>query len=389
MPKNIALLGSTGSIGRNVLAVVRQYPQRFRVAGLAAGNNLRLLKEQIEEFSPELVSVADPAGAEQLRQSLPPAWRERIVAGPAGIEQVATMPGVEQVVSAVVGAAGLLPTLAAIRASKHIALANKETLVMAGELIMAEAARCRVTLLPVDSEHSAIAQGLEAGRREDVSRLILTASGGPFFKQPEKNLAEVSPDEALAHPNWSMGRKISIDSATLMNKGLEVIEAHHLFGIPVERIEVLIHPQSIVHSLVEYRDGAMIAHLGIPDMKIPIAYALSFPERLVLELPRLDLTKTPNLEFLAPDHDRFPALQLACQACRQGGTLPAALNGANEVAVEAFLAGALNFPAIAATVAETLRRATRRQADSLENILAADAEARDLAKSIVESGPVS
>jgi 1-deoxy-D-xylulose-5-phosphate reductoisomerase len=389
MAKNIALLGSTGSIGRNVLAVVRQYPERFRVAGLAAGNNLRLLKEQIEEFSPELVSVADPAGAEQLRQSLAPAWRERIVAGPAGIEQVATMPGVEQVVSAVVGAAGLLPTLAAIRASKHIALANKETLVMAGELIMAEAARCRVTLLPVDSEHSAIAQGLEAGRREDVSRLILTASGGPFFKQPEKNLAEVSPDEALAHPNWSMGRKISIDSATLMNKGLEVIEAHHLFGIPVDGIEVLIHPQSIVHSLVEYRDGAMIAHLGIPDMKIPIAYALSFPERLALDLPRLDLTTTPNLEFLAPDHDRFPALQLACQACRQGGTLPAALNGANEVAVEAFLAGALNFPAIAATVAETLRRATRREADSLENILAADAEARDLAKSIVESGPVS
>jgi 1-deoxy-D-xylulose-5-phosphate reductoisomerase len=389
MAKNIALLGSTGSIGRNVLAVVRQYPERFRVAGLAAGNNLRLLKEQIEEFSPELVSVADPAGAEQLRQSLAPAWRERIVAGPAGIEQVATMPGVEQVVSAVVGAAGLLPTLAAIRASKHIALANKETLVMAGELIMAEAARCRVTLLPVDSEHSAIAQGLEAGRREDVSRLILTASGGPFFKQPEKNLAEVSPDEALAHPNWSMGRKISIDSATLMNKGLEVIEAHHLFGIPVDRIEVLIHPQSIVHSLVEYRDGAMIAHLGIPDMKIPIAYALSFPERLVLELPRLDLTTTPNLEFLAPDHDRFPALQLACHACRQGGTLPAALNGANEVAVEAFLAGDINFTAIAATVAETLRRATRRQADSVENILAADAEARELAKSIVESGPVS
>ncbi len=384
MAKNIALLGSTGSIGRNVLAVVRQYPERFRVVGLAAGNNLALLKDQIEEFSPKLVSVADPAGAEQLRQSLEPAWRERIVAGPTGIEQVATMSEVEQVVSAVVGAAGLLPTLAAIRAGKHIALANKETLVMAGELIMAEAARCGVTLHPVDSEHSAIAQALAAGRREDVSRLVLTASGGPFFMQPEKNLAEVSPDEALAHPNWSMGRKISIDSATLMNKGLEVIEAHHLFQIPVEKIEVLIHPQSIVHSLVEFRDGAMIAHLGIPDMKIPIAYALSYPERLELNLPRLDLTSTSNLEFLAPDHLRFPALQLACRACSLGGTLPAALNGANEVAVEAFLAGALNFPGIAATVAETLRRTTRREADNLENILAADAEARELAKNIVE-----
>jgi len=386
--KTISLLGSTGSIGCNVLEVVRQYPGRFRVAGLAAGRNLALLKEQIEEFSPELVSVADPADAEELRRTLP-GYGERIVSGPAGIERVATLAGVEQVVSAVVGAAGLLPTLAAIRAGKHIALANKETLVMAGELIMAEATRCRVTLHPVDSEHSAIAQGLDAGRRQDVSRLVLTASGGPFFMQPLKDLAGVSPDEALAHPNWSMGRKISIDSATLMNKGLEVIEAHHLFGIPVDRIEVLIHPQSIVHSLVEYCDGAMIAHLGIPDMKIPIAYALSFPERLELKLPRLDLTRTPNLEFLAPDHLRFPALQLACRACRQGGTLPAALNGANEVAVEAFLAGALKFPAIAETVAETLRRATRREADSLENILAADAEARALAKSIVESGPVS
>jgi len=386
MVKKIALLGSTGSIGCNVLSVARRYPERFRVAGLAAGNNLALLKEQIEEFSPELVSVADPADAERLRQSLAPDWRERIVSGPSGIELVATMEGVEQVVSAVVGSAGMLPTLAAIRAGKHIALANKETLVMAGELIMAEAARYEVTLQPVDSEHSAIAQGLEAGRRVDVRRLVLTASGGPFFKRTEKNLAEVTPEEALAHPNWNMGKKISIDSATLMNKGLEVIEAHHLFGIPVEKIEVLIHPQSIVHSLVEYRDGAMIAHLGIPDMQIPIAYALSYPERLELNLPRLDLTRTQNLEFLAPDHRRFPALELACEACRQGGTLPAALNGANEVAVEAFLAGALKFPAIAGTVAETLRRAERRRADSLENILAADLEARELAKNIVEAG---
>ncbi|HSH12703.1 MAG TPA: 1-deoxy-D-xylulose-5-phosphate reductoisomerase [Desulfurivibrionaceae bacterium] len=388
MRKTIAILGSTGSIGRNVLEVVRQYPGRFKVSGLAAGNNLELLKEQIEEFGPELVSVADPARAAELAGALPPSCRTRIIAGPTGIEEVATLSGVEQVVSAVVGAAGLLPTLAAIRAGKHIALANKETLVMAGELIMSEVARMGITLHPVDSEHSAIAQGLDAGRREDVSRLVLTASGGPFFRRPEKDLATVTAEEALAHPNWSMGRKISIDSATLMNKGLEVIEAHHLFAIPVARIEVLIHPQSIVHSLVEYRDGAMIAHLGIPDMKIPIAYALSFPERLELKLPRLDLAASPSLEFLAPDHQRFPALLLACKACQGGGTLPAALNGANEVAVEAFLAGAISFTAITGIVAETLRRSERREATELPTILAADTEARNLAKALVDSGAV-
>ncbi len=386
MIKTIAILGSTGSIGRNVLEVVRQYPGRFKVAGLAAGNNLTLLREQIAEFSPELVSLADPVRAAELAQSLPAACCTKIVAGSAGIEQVATLDGVTQVVSAVVGAAGLLPTLAAIRAGKHIALANKETLVMAGELIMAEVARMGVTLHPVDSEHSAIAQGLDAGRRQDVSRLVLTASGGPFFRRLDKDLASVTPEEALAHPNWSMGKKISIDSATLMNKGLEVIEAHHLFQIPVAQIDVLIHPQSIVHSLVEYRDGALIAHLGIPDMKIPIAYALSFPERLELALPRLNLATTPNLEFLAPDHQRFPALLLACEACRRGGTLPAVLNGANEVAVEAFLTGAIGFTAITGIVAETLRRSERREAHDLATILAADCEARDLAKALVDSG---
>ena len=240
----------------------------------------------------------------------------------------------------------------------------------------------------MDSEHSAIAQGLDAGRREDVRRLVLTASGGPFFRHPERDLSTVTAAEALAHPNWSMGRKISIDSATLMNKGLEVIEAHHLFAIPVEQIEVLVHPQSIVHSLVEYRDGALIAHLGIPDMKIPIAYALSFPERLELNLPRLDLATSPPLEFLAPDHQRFPALLLACEACKAGGTLPAALNGANEVAVEAFLNGAISFTAITGIVAETLRCAARREADDLETILGADAEARRIAKDLVDSGAV-
>jgi len=386
MRKAIAILGSTGSIGRNALEVARQYPDRFQVAGLAAGNNLTLLREQILEFSPQLVSLADPALAAELARALPADCQTRIVSGAEGIEKVATLAGVSQVVSAVVGAAGLLPTLAAIQAGKDIALANKETLVMAGELIMAEAARNGVTIQPVDSEHSAIAQGLDAGRREDVSHLVLTASGGPFFRRPEKDMATVTPAEALAHPNWSMGKKISIDSATLMNKGLEVIEAHHLFQIPVAQIEVLIHPQSIVHSLVEYRDGAMIAHLGIPDMKIPIAYALSYPERLELNLPRLNLATTPNLEFFAPDHQRFPALLLACEACQRGGTLPAVLNGANEVAVAAFLAGEIRFPAITAIVEETLRRSERRESRELNGILAADTEAREFAKALVDSG---
>jgi 1-deoxy-D-xylulose-5-phosphate reductoisomerase len=385
MAKNISLLGSTGSIGRNVLEVVRQHPGRFKVVGLAAGSNIELLKKQIEEFAPELVSVGDPALAGELIQSLPQAWHDRVLSGSAGNERVATIPSARMVVSAIVGAAGLTPTLAAIRAGKDIGLANKETLVMAGDLVMAEVRRHKVNLRPIDSEHSAIDQGLDAGRREDVSRLILTASGGPFFSFSQEEINNATPEQALNHPNWDMGAKISIDSATLINKGLEVIEARYLFDIEADRIEVLIHPQSIVHSMVEYRDGSFIAHLGIPDMKIPIAYALTFPERLKLELPRLDLAALPNLEFHRPDLAKFPALKLAYKVCAAGGTMPAIFNAANEIAVAAFLKGSISFPGISQVVTATVAHQPHNKATDLEAILAADQEARVQAELLINS----
>ncbi|MDF1614866.1 1-deoxy-D-xylulose-5-phosphate reductoisomerase [Desulfurivibrio dismutans] len=385
MTKNISLLGSTGSIGCNVLDVVRQYPGRFRVVGMAAGGNIRLLREQIEAFHPLLVSVADDAVAGELIQSLPPGWGERVLVGRAGNEEVAALDEADLVVSAIVGAAGLTPTMAGIEAGKDIALANKETLVMAGELVMNAVARKQVQLLPIDSEHNAIAQSLSAGRHQDIHRLILTASGGPFRDKSTRDLWEVTPEQALNHPNWSMGRKISIDSATLMNKGLEVIEAHWLFGVPVEKIEVLIHPQSIVHSMVEYIDGSVISQMGIPDMRVPIVYALSYPERLRLDLPRLNLTKTANLSFFPPDFTRFPALELAYKACKRGGTRPAALNAANEVAVEAFLQGKIRFPEIALVVTETVNRIEHKPVDRIATVLAVDLAARMMAESVVES----
>ncbi len=385
MIKNIAILGSTGSIGRNVLDVVRQFPGRFRVVGLAAGNNIGLLREQLDAFNPLLVSVADERLAAQLAADLPAAWQGRVAAGVEGNKQVATLAEATTVVSAIVGAAGLAPTMAAIEAGKNVALANKETLVMAGELVMEAARRRGVSLLPIDSEHSAIAQALGAGRREDVAKLVLTASGGPFRTRSAAEMWQVTPAEALAHPNWVMGRKISIDSATLMNKGLEVIEARWLFDIPVEKIEVLVHPQSIVHSMVEYIDGSVVAQMGIPDMRVPIGYALSYPERLRLSLPRLNLCKSRELSFHPPDFTAFPALKLAYQACKRGGTLPAVLNAANEVAVESFLNGKIRFPEIALVAAETVSRLPRREAADLTAVMEADLAARVQAESIVEA----
>lgn len=383
--KNISLLGSTGSIGRNVLEVVRQFPGRFRIVGLAAGTNGRLLREQIEAFNPEKISISEAKLAGELAQSLPPGWSEKIVVGTEGNVAVATLPSADTVVSAIVGAAGLTPTMAAIEAGKNIALANKETLVMAGHLVMAAVQRSKGTLLPIDSEHSAIAQALEAGKKADVSKLILTASGGPFRNLAERDLWTVTPEQALNHPNWEMGKKISIDSATLMNKGLEVIEARWLFDIAIEDIEVLIHPQSIVHSMVEYVDGSVVAQLGVPDMRIPIAYALSYPERLRMNLPRLNLAQASDLSFSRPDFERFPALKLAYQVCKRGGSLPAVLNAANEVAVEAFLTGAIRFPEIALVVAETVSRLPREEGASLTAILDADLAARMQAASIIEA----
>jgi 1-deoxy-D-xylulose-5-phosphate reductoisomerase len=380
MMKALALLGSTGSIGQNVLAVVRQFPDQFRIVGLSAGRNIELLAAQVQEFEPEFVSVGDPALVAALAARLPATYRDRIVSDTEGNCKIATLPSATMVVSAVVGSVGLLPALAAIRAGKDLGLANKETLVMAGRLIM-EAVRAHgVRLLPIDSEHSAIFQALEAGRRQDVARIILTASGGPFRTWDASALSAAVPDQALAHPNWAMGRKISIDSATLMNKGLEVIEARWLFDVNPEKIEVVVHPQSIVHSLVEYLDGSVVAQLGIPDMRIPIAYALSYPERLELGLSRLSLAQCGGLAFEQPDHQRFPALQMAYDALDQGGVKPAVLNAANEVAVGAFLAGRIGFTRIAAIVAAVLKSTGQGDEMKLQDILAADREARMVAE---------
>lgn len=378
--KRLALLGSTGSIGTNVLAVVRQFPERFRIVGLSAGSNLRLLAEQVREFTPECVAIGDPDLAAPLAKLLPSRYRSRILCSTEGNCALATLPEADMVVSAVVGSVGLLPTLAAIEAGKDVGLANKETLVMAGRLVMEAVRRHGVQLLPIDSEHSAIFQALEAGRSVDVAKLILTASGGPFRTWDAERLRRATPDQALAHPNWSMGRKISIDSATLMNKGLEVIEARWLFDVPSEQIEVVVHPQSIVHSLVEFHDGSVVAQLGIPDMRIPIAYALSYPQRLPLNLPRLSLSQCSDLCFEQPDMHRFPALGLAFAALAEGGIKPAVLNAANEVAVAAFLEGRIGFTRIAEVVAQTLADTAQGRDSDIQAILAADGAARAAAE---------
>jgi 1-deoxy-D-xylulose-5-phosphate reductoisomerase len=383
MMRHISLLGSTGSIGVNVLDVIRQFPELYKVVALAAGANVQRLAEQAKEFSPELISVGDADKAALLRTLLPEKFRDRIVHGTGGNELVAALPSADFTLSAIVGAAGLLPTLAAIEAGKDIGLANKETLVMAGRIVMTAVEKKGIRLLPVDSEHSAIFQALEAGRRKDLRKIILTASGGPFRGMSRQQLQYVTKEQALNHPNWNMGRKISIDSATLMNKGLEVIEARWLFEVDSEAIQVVVHPQSIVHSLVEYRDGSVLAQLGIPDMRIPISYALSYPARRPLQLQPLNLLTCGTLEFLEPDYLSFPALKLAFAALASGGVLPTVLNSANEVAVEAFLQSKITFPRIAETVARTMDIVHAGSEDSLEDILGADVAARREAKRLI------
>ncbi len=382
--KTLSLLGSTGSIGKNVLAVVRMFPDRFRISGLSAGKNIEELAGQVLEFEPECISVADESSVAPLADMLPSEYRQKIFWGSHGNRKVATIDAVEMVVSAVVGAVGLLPTLDAIAAGKDIGLANKETLVMAGRLVMRAVQENGVALLPIDSEHSAIFQALEAGRRSDVGMIILTASGGPFRTMAREQLPLVTPAQALDHPNWDMGRKISIDSATMMNKGLEVIEARWLFDVAADRIRVVVHPQSIVHSLVEFIDGSVVAQLGIPDMRIPIAYALSYPERIELGLSRLSLSDCGNLSFEKPDYERFPALRLAFDVMEEGGVKPAVLNAANEIAVAAFLNEEIGFTDITAVVAATLDRFDTGNDLDLDVILAADARAREFARQEIE-----
>ena len=381
--KRLAILGSTGSIGVSTLDIVAAHPERFKVVALTAGRNLALLEEQVARHRPEMVAVPDQENADRLRARFGSSG-PRVLYGTAGLISCAVESPVDMVVSAIVGAAGLEPTLAAVEAGRDVALANKETLVIAGELVMSAVARAGGRLFPVDSEHSAIFQSLEGHRHNDVRRLILTASGGPFRNWSLDDLQKVTPRDALAHPNWSMGRKITIDSATMMNKGLEVIEAHWLFGLPVDRIAVHIHPESIVHSMVEYVDGAVMAQLGIPDMKAPIAYALSYPERLPLDLPPLDLCRLGRLHFSEPDGHCFPCLNLAYDAIRRGGTVPAVLNAANELAVEAFLQERLGFLDIPRVIAAVVAQHESTAADSLKRVLAADRWARNAAQVIID-----
>ena len=367
--KRVAILGSTGSIGVQALDVVSRFPERFEVVALCAGRNAARLAEQVRRFRPRLVSVADEAAASALR-ALVPAGTEVLV-GDAGAVRAASLPEVDLVVAAISGGAGLRSTAAAVEAGKTVGLANKESLVLAGELVMARAAATGATILPVDSEHSAIHQSLVGHNRAEVRRLILTASGGPLRTVPAAELADVTPARALKHPNWSMGDKITIDSATLMNKGLEVIEARWLFGVEPRRIDIVVHPESIVHSMVEYIDGSMVAQLGVSDMRGPISYALAHPERLPLDLAPLDLGRLGRLTFEPPDAARFPAFTLAYRALEMGGTAPAVLSGADEGAVAAFLAGRCRFTEIADACAAALDAHAPEPVRSVDQALAA------------------
>jgi 1-deoxy-D-xylulose-5-phosphate reductoisomerase len=360
-PRGVAVLGSTGSIGTNTLDVVRRLGPSHRIVALAAGRNGAALLEQIREFRPRLASLEDARAAEEIREAAAAVGTE-IRAGEAGAVAVATHPEAQLVVSGIVGAAGVVPTHAAVEAGRTVALANKEVLVVAGEPVTRAAARAGAVLIPVDSEHSALHQCLRSGRREEVRRIILTASGGPFWEREAARFSEITVADALAHPVWNMGSKITIDSATLMNKGLEVIEARWLFDLPPERIEILVHPGSIVHSLVEFVDGSIVAQLGTPDMRHPIQYALTYPDRRRLDLPPLDLAALPPLRFHRPDGERFPCPRLAYRALALGGTIPAVLNGANEELVAAFLEGAIPFQDIPRHLSDVLEEAVLERA---------------------------
>ena len=381
--RRVAILGSTGSIGVQALDVLGRFPERFEVVTLAAGRNVERLAAQVRQFRPRLAAVADRAAAAALRP-LVPAGTE-VLEGDDGVVAAAVHPDVDFVLAAISGGAGLRSTAAAVEAGKAIGLANKESLVLAGELMVRLAAERGATILPVDSEHSAIHQSLVGHNRSEVRRLLLTASGGPLRGVPASELPHVTPARALKHPNWSMGDKITIDSATLMNKGLEVIEAHWLFGVEPRRIDIVVHPESIIHSMVEYIDGSMVAQLGVSDMRGPISYALGHPERLPLDLPPLDLARLGRLTFEAPDPARFPAYTLAYRALELGGTAPAVLSGADEAAVEAFLQGRCRFTDIAELCGEALERHPVEPLRSVEQALAAsDWGKREAARRVKE-----
>jgi 1-deoxy-D-xylulose-5-phosphate reductoisomerase len=387
----VVVLGSTGSIGESTLDVLARHPDRFRLVALGANRSVGKLAEQIRRFRPAYAAMADEGAARELVTELGGAARAtRVLAGVGALTELATLSEAECVMAAIVGAAGLRSTLAAARAGKRLLLANKESLVMSGPLLMDAVRESGATLLPIDSEHNAIFQCLPAGARtgeapKGVRRILLTASGGPFRDWQAEAIAGATPEAACAHPNWVMGRKISVDSATLMNKGLELIEACFLFALTPDRVEIVVHPQSIIHSLVEYLDGSLLAQLGSPDMRTPIACALSWPERMASGVEFLDLVKTSRLDFRAPDPQKFRCLALAQAAARAGGLTPVALNAANEVAVHAFLERRLNFPGIAAVIEEVVTRCPAGAIGGLDDVLAADAEARRLASEHIDS----
>jgi 1-deoxy-D-xylulose-5-phosphate reductoisomerase len=378
--KQLSILGSTGSIGCKALAIVEMFPEQFGVKALAAGTNVELLAGQIKRFSPELAVVIDASRALELKRMLPSKAGVEIMYGEDGYRAAATYGSVEMVVSAIVGAAALAPTLAAIEAGKDIALANKESIVMAGEIVAKRADEKGINILPIDSEHSAIFQCIVGQRKEDLDGILLTGSGGPFLNRPATEFASITPEDALAHPTWQMGKKISVDSATLMNKGLEVIEAKFLFKVSLNMIEIVIHPQSVIHSMVSFRDGSIIAQLGIPDMKAAIAYAISYPERLPLRQPIPDFVNMDPLTFKKPDLNKFPCLSLAYTAGKAGGTLPAVLNASNEMAVQAFLNRRIPFVKIPEVISKIMEIHSVVANPELPDIIEADKWAREYAE---------
>jgi len=385
--RNLTVLGSTGSIGTNTLDVVRQNPDRFHIFALVAGRNINLLAEQIQEFRPKVAVVQKSSDVERLRALLPNSGNPDILSGPAAYIQVAIAPEADTVMSSIVGVAGLESTYEAVRCGKRVGLANKEVLVSGGKLVMDAVREHHAELIPVDSEHNGAHQCLRAGLRSEATKLILTASGGPFRTTPAAALEWVTPADALKHPTWKMGNRITIDSATLMNKGFEVIEAHWLFDFAPEDIEVVVHPQSSVHAMVEYNDGTVIAQVSATDMRMPIQYALTWPERSAAPVPKIDWSQARKWEFHAPDYEKFPLLGLAYESLRRGGSASCILNAADEVAVGAFLEGKIGFPAIARVVAETLERMPHRDPSSVAEILAVDEQARRLAHNVIETNP--
>jgi 1-deoxy-D-xylulose-5-phosphate reductoisomerase len=383
--KKVTILGSTGSIGVNALDVIEKNTDLFSVVALAAGRNIGLLLKQIEKFRPEIVSVANHKIARKLSDILPARLKKtKVVGDKEGLNEVASFNSADIVISAISGSAGLTPTLMAIEAGKNIALANKETMVMGGRIVSKKAREKSVKILPVDSEHSAIFQCLQGQKRKYLQKIILTASGGPFLDYSQEKLAKVKLADALKHPTWNMGKKITIDSSSMMNKGLEVIEAKWLFNIDINKIDVLIHPQSVVHSMVEFIDGSVIAQMGIPDMRTPIAYALTYPERINIKLENLDLSKIKHLEFRKPDLKRFPCLRLAYEAAICGGTMPVVLNAANEIAVEAFIRKKINFVDLPKIIDKVMNAHQSSDDSYLDEILQADAWARQKTINTIE-----